>query len=118
VPAFLRILRLREPLDGAVVLLDPSPRARRSRDGAHLCWFGQAGKNREFGNVELVRAPRLFIGNVGEPFELRRHVGKIAILSRCRVLLGTGISPELMALPSVADTLPIFAIVEIKRPRN
>jgi len=49
----------------------------RACHGAHLRRLRQPGERREFRNVDLVRAARFRIGDVGQPFEFRRHVGEI-----------------------------------------
>ena len=51
-------------------------------DGAQLGRLAQAGEGREFADVVFISAAGFGIGAVGEPFELGRHVGEIAILDR------------------------------------
>jgi len=42
------------------------------------------GKCPEFGNVDFVGTARFGVGDVREPFKLRRHVGEIAVLRHCQ----------------------------------
>ena len=54
----------------------------RARDGAHLGRTAQSGEGRKFPDVVFVGAPGFGVGDVGEPFELGRHLGQLAVLRR------------------------------------
>lgn len=53
-----------------------------TRDSAQRCWFPQSGEGQEFPDIYFGGASRSRISDVGEPFELRGNVGKVAVLSR------------------------------------
>jgi hypothetical protein len=54
----------------------------RARHGAQLRRFRQAGKGHELRHIAFIEAARFQIGDVGEPFDLRRNIGETAVLSR------------------------------------
>jgi hypothetical protein len=51
-------------------------------DGAQLSRSPQAGEGRELTDIAAVGTPGFGIGDIGEPFELGRHLGEIAKLGR------------------------------------
>ena len=54
----------------------------RARDRAQLGGTTQAGEAAEFSDVDPVGPASFGIGDVGEPFELGRHLGQVAVLRR------------------------------------
>jgi hypothetical protein len=55
-----------------------------SSDGAQLRRSAEACEGRKLAHVDFVRAPCFGIGDIGEPFELGRDIGEVAVLSRCQ----------------------------------
>jgi hypothetical protein len=53
-------------------------------NGAQFRWGAQSGEARKFLDISFVSTAGLEIGNVGQPFELRRHVSQAAVLSRSK----------------------------------
>jgi hypothetical protein len=51
-------------------------------DRSQLGRTAQAGERDKFLDVVFVSAPGFRVGNVGEPFELGRHLGQLPILRR------------------------------------
>jgi len=51
-------------------------------DGAQLGWLTQAGEVGELTDIVAVGSPGFGIGDIGEPFELGRHLGEIVELGR------------------------------------
>ena len=56
-------------------------------DGAQLGWLAQAGEGGEFTDIVAVGPPGFGIGDIGEPFELGRHLGEIVELGRSETVL-------------------------------
>src|SRR5271155_878327 len=56
-------------------------------DGAQLSWLAQAGEGGELADIVAVGPPGFGIGDIGEPFELGRHLGEIAELDRSEAVL-------------------------------
>jgi len=55
-----------------------------ARHGAQLQRFGQPGKGYKLRDIDLVRTFGFLVGDVGEPFGLRKNSGEVGILGRCQ----------------------------------
>src|SRR6202035_5017894 len=53
----------------------------RPRDGAQRAVIFQIGEGDELRDIDLVGASRFGVGDVGEPFQFRRNIGKLPELS-------------------------------------
>jgi len=51
-------------------------------DRAHIIWTAVTGEGGKFTDIDLIGTPGFEIGDVGEPFELGRHLGQTIILAR------------------------------------
>ncbi len=58
-----------------------------ARDSAQLSWLAQTGEGEKLTDIVAVGPPGFGIGDIGEPFELGRHLGEIAELGRSETVL-------------------------------
>ena len=49
---------------------------------AHIIWTAVTGEGGKFTDIDLIGAPGFRIRDVGEPFDLGRHLGQTIILAR------------------------------------